>query len=273
LYLGGLCHSQDTEDQDRTGLELPYNQDALIAAITKVNPNIVAVLWGGGPMLMPWLSQVRAVLLPWYAGMEGGSALAEVLSGTADPGGRLPCTFPMQLKDSPAHALGDYNGTRIEHREGIFVGYRWADAKTLAPLFPFGHGLSYAQFAWSDMRVRRDQGKTLVSCRITNTSKRFGSEVVQLYVAPCVAPPNTSGTWPRPPKELKAFHKVSLDPGASCSVELVLDQKAFAFWNPDTRDWFVEAGDYQLLLAASSQDVRLQAKVSISAQDPESLGF
>jgi beta-glucosidase len=167
----------------------------------------------------------------------------------------------MQLKDSPAHALGDYNGTRIEHREGIFVGYRWADAKNLVPLFPFGHGLSYASFEWSDMTVRQENDRVVVTCRITNTSHRSGVEVVQLYVAP----PQTSGgpsAWPRPPKELKAFRKLVLAAGASQVVEMVLDQKAFMFWNPDTKDWFLEPGAYSLLLAASSREVLLQGKIS-----------
>ncbi len=249
LYLGGLSHGEDTEDQDRSSYGLPHGQDDLIAALADANPNLVAVLWGGNPFSMPWLPRVRAALLAWYPGMEGGEALADVLTGAVDPGGRLPFSWPARLEDSPAHALDDYRAERVEHREGIFTGYRWFDQRGIEPLFPFGHGLSYTRFEIRDLDISPEGG---CSVTVTNRGERSGRTVVQCYIAPPVS------RWPRPPQELKAFQAVELAVGASRRLTLELGPDAFAHWCQERRGWHQEPGKYTIAVGFSSRDLPLR---------------
>ncbi|HEY0083390.1 MAG TPA: glycoside hydrolase family 3 C-terminal domain-containing protein, partial [Pyrinomonadaceae bacterium] len=216
VVVGGLNHDKffDAEASDRKDMKLPYGQDELIRRIVEANPRTVLVLFGGGPVEMgSWLARVPAVVQAWYPGMEGGHALARVLFGDVNPSGKLPCTFPKSLSDSPAHALGAYPGTdgTVRYAEGLFVGYRWFDAKRIEPLFPFGHGLSYTRFGYSNLRlVENESGRdpgVAVEFELTNTGAREGAEVAQIYVR------DVESSLPRPPRELKAFHKVSLKPG------------------------------------------------------------
>jgi beta-glucosidase len=261
IYVGGLNHSLglDSEAADRKDMKLPYGQDALMERIVEANPRIIVVLLGGGPVEMgPWLARVPAVLLAWYPGMEGGHALARVLFGDASPSGKLPCTFPARLEDSPAHASGAYpgkNGT-VRYEEGLLVGYRWFDAKQVAPLFPFGHGLSYTRFEYSDLRLvegKDAQGPALtVEFKVTNTGEREGGEVAQVYVS------DVKSSLPRPVKELKGFRKVFLKPGESQTVSVPLDRRAFAFYDPQRRGWLAEQGDFRIMVGSSSRDIRLQ---------------
>jgi beta-glucosidase len=258
VFVGGLTHQDDTEAGDRHSLDLPHGQDELISALAAANPRLVVVLVAGSPVAMPWIDQVPAVVLPWYGGCEGGRALAEVLTGAVNPSGRLPFTFPKQLADSPGHALDDYNSQKCEYREGVFVGYRWHDARDIAPLFCFGHGLSYTRFDYSDITVERRGESVAVACTVTNTGKREGSEVVQCYVSDDVA------SVARPPRELKAFKKVSLAPGAKVRVELSLDARAFAFWDESRNGWNVEPGRFTISVGASSRDLRLKAAIDLA---------
>src|ERR1019366_989561 len=190
IVIAGTNHSRnfDTEGSDRKDLKLPYNQDELIRRVVEANPRTIVVLISGGAVEMDrWVDRVPAIVQAWYPGMEGGNAIAGVLFGDVNPSGKLPCTFPKRLEDSPAHALDAYPGVKgVEHyEEGLLVGYRWFDTKNIEPLFPFGHGLSYTQFAYSALSLTSGNNATdplvTVTADIANTGKRDGSEVVQVY--------------------------------------------------------------------------------------------
>ena len=262
IVVGGLNHNdfRETESKDRKGLELPGGQSELIARVVEANPRTVVVLVSGAPVAMdPWLGKVPAVLQAWYAGMEGGNALAAILFGDVNPSGKLPFTFPKRLADSPAHALGAYPGKHgtVTYAEGLLVGYRWFDAKAVAPLFPFGHGLSYTRFEYSNLRVTggdQPSGSPVrVQVDVMNQGPRAGSETIQVYVH------DAESTQPRPPKELKGFRKIALDPGEKQTVEVPLGPESFAFYDPARKAWVAEAGEFQILVGASSGDIRLTA--------------
>ena len=261
VFVGGLNHDKyfDTESSDRRDLRLPAGQDDLIRRIVAANPRTVVVLVAGSPVEMgAWLPQVPGVLQAWYSGMEGGNALARVLFGAVNPSGKLPCTFPKALADSPAHALGAYPGKDgvVRYTEGLLVGYRWYDTKGIEPLFPFGHGLSYSHFEYSALQVRAGSGSpeaaATLQFELANTSARAGAEVVQVYVH------QKHPSLPRPEKELKAFRKILLQPGESQVVTLALGQAAFSFYDPQ-RGWVSEPDEFTIEVGSSSRDIRLQA--------------
>lgn len=261
IYVGGLNHSPglDSEAADRKDMKLPFGQDELIGRIVEANPRTIVVLLGGGPVeLGPWLSRVPAVLQAWYPGMEGGNALASVLFGDVNPSGKLPCTFPKQLADSPAHALGAYPGKdgTVRYEEGLLVGYRWFDTKKLEPLFPFGHGLSYTRFEYSGLKlVEGKDAKSpalAVEFEVANAGAREGAEVAQVYVR------DVESSLPRPFKELKGFRKVQLKPGEKQTVSIPLARNAFAFYDPGRRGWLAEKGDFRIMVGGSSRDIRLE---------------
>jgi beta-glucosidase len=268
IVVGGLNHDKflDAESADRKDLKLPYGQDELIHRVVAANPRTVVVLFGGGPVEMgPWLSRVPAVVQAWYPGMEGGNALARVLFGDINPSGKLPCTFPKRLADSPAHALGAYPGENltVRYEEGLLVGYRWFDARKIEPLFPFGHGLSYTSFRYSNLRLVEgaDGGKgpaLAVEFEVANTGARAGAEVAQIYVR------DESASLPRPPRELKGFRKVFLKPGERQTVSVMLDQGAFAFYDPSRSLWVAEKGDFKIEVGSSSRDIRLEGNFRLS---------
>ena len=229
IYVGGLNRKFgfDSEGGDRKDIKLPAGQDKLLAKIVRANPRTVVVLIGGGAVEMDdsWLSRVPALLYAWYPGMEGGNALAHVLFGDVNPSGKLPCTFPKRLADTPAAALDAYpgeNGT-VVYKEGLLVGYRWYDTKDIEPLFPFGYGLSYTRFAYTNLNLVQTSGATglplTVEFEIANTGGRAGAEVAEIYVQPV-----NPGVF-RPVKELKGFVKVFLQPGEKQKVSVTLDQK------------------------------------------------
>ncbi len=257
LFVGGLTHQDDTEASDRRDLALPHGQDELIEALAAVAPRFVVALVAGSPVAMPWADRVPAIVYAWYAGGEGGHALADVLLGKVDPSGRLPFTFPRSLADSPAHALDDYRAGVCDYREGVFVGYRWHDARGLDPLFCFGHGLSYTRFAYADLALARRDDAVLVTCTVTNTGARSGAEVLQCYVG------DDEASVARPPRELKAFRKVALAPGESTRVEWLLDARAFAFWDERRDGWHLEPGRFTIWVGASSRDLRLHASIDL----------
>ena len=267
IYVGGLNHSLglDSEAADRKDLKLPYNQDELLQRVIAANPRTIVVLLGGGPVEMgAWLARAPALLYAWYPGMEGGSALARVLFGDVSPSGKLPCTFPVRLEDSPAHALGAYpgKGGTVRYDEGLLVGYRWFDAKSVEPLFPFGHGLSYTRFEYSNLRLvegKDAKGPALtVEFDVTNAGAREGAEAAQVYLG------DVKASLPRPPKELKGFAKVSLKPGERRRVSIPLDRSAFAFYDPERRAWVAERGDFRVMVGASSRDIRLEGVFALA---------
>jgi beta-glucosidase len=254
----------DTEGSDLQSIVLPGRQNELVSAVAAANPNTVVVLQTGGPVEMAWLSDVAAVIEAWYPGQEAGNAIADVLTGAAEPGGRLPQSFPVKWADNPTNSQDAeiYPGLdgKVRYEEGVFVGYRHYDRHGIAPLFPFGFGLSYTSFALSDLSVDDSRfeadGVATVTLCVTNTGKRAGSTVVQLYVTDDIA------SLDRPAKELKGFAKLHLAPGESQSVSLRLDARAFAFYSETARHWLVEAGEFTLRAGTSSADLPLSAKVS-----------
>jgi beta-glucosidase len=270
LFVGGLSHQSGADDEgaDRRDLSLPAHQDALIARVVEANPRTVVVLIAGSPVDMTgWLARTPAVLQAWYGGSEAGNALAAVLFGDVSPSGKLPCTFPKTLADSPAHAAGlvrQFPGEagKVWYDEGLLVGYRWNDTKAVEPLFPFGHGLSYTRFQYSALQATLTAGAdgptAALSLQLSNTGGREGAEVVQAYVRP-VKPPVS-----RPEKELKAFAKVLLRPGEAKSVSLTLGPRAFAYYEPEAKAWRVAKGRYELLVGSSSRDIRLTGSVEVA---------
>jgi len=265
IFVGGYCHQAfgDDEGVDRPDLKLPSDQDGLIARLVEANPRTVVALISGAPVQMPWLDKVPAVLQAWYGGSEAGNALASVLFGDVSPSGKLPCSFPKVLSDSPAHTgsprtFPGENG-KLYYDEGLLVGYRWFDTKQIEPLFPFGHGLSYTTFSYGGLNVAAGTGaQANVECEITNTGSREGAEVVQVYVQPKKA------QVLRPSKELKGFLKVALKPGETKKVSIALNGRSFAYYAPEKKGWVVEAGEYGILVGSSSRDLRLTGSYKVS---------
>ena len=263
IFIGGLNKSghQDCEDTDRKGLELPYKQDKVIGALAKVNKNLIVVNISGNAVAMPWISEVPAVIQAWYLGTEAGNAIASVLVGDVNPSGKLPFTFPEKLEDVGAHQLGDYPGRQREdgifdekYNESIFVGYRWTDKKKIRPLFPFGHGLSYTTFAYGkatvNKKVMKIDEQIVITVPITNTGKRIGSEIVQLYIS------DLKSSLPRPVKELKGFSKIQLAPGETQEVTFLIDKQALSFFNDSRHEWVAEPGKFEAQIAASATDIK-----------------
>ena len=236
-----------SEGIDRADLSLPGFQDQLIAAVASANPHTIVVLNTGDPVLMPWLSQVAGVLEAWYPGEEDGNAIAPILFGQVNPSGKLPVTFPASDSAVPASTPAQYpgvNGTAT-YSEGLEVGYRWDDAQGVTPLFPFGYGLSYTQFAFSHLAVRQAGGSVQVSADISNTGRRAGTEVAQLYLGD----PASIG---EPPRQLKAFQRVTLRPGQHAMVRFTLPPSSLAYWDTATSGWAVAPGTYQVYVGDSS---------------------
>ncbi len=267
IIVAGLNHTGhfDAEENDRNDLKLPFKQDELIRSVVAANPRTIVVLVSGGALEMDaWLDRVPAVLQAWYSGMEGGNALAGIMFGDVNPSGKLPCTFPKHLADSPAHALGAYPGKDgTEHyAEGLLVGYRWFDTKEIEPLFPFGHGLSYTRFAYSGLRIVRDAAPAgdpafSVEFTVANIGARAGAETAQLYVR------ELQPSVVRPFKELKGFQKVLLQPGEKRTLSIPLKSGALSHYDPGLGAWVAEKGDYLVMVGSSSRDIRLQTAVHL----------
>ena len=258
-----IVGNHDNEGRDRPNLSLPNKQDALISAVAAVNPKTIVVLKTGGPVLMPWLDQVPAILEVWYPGEEDGNVVADLLFGAVNPSGKLPMTFPKAENQVPASSPEQYpgvNGTAV-YSEQLLVGYRWYDARNVEPLFPFGFGLSYTTFALTNLDVTpfSADGKVVVSLDVTNTGPRAGAEVVQVYVA---APPDAG----EPPKQLKGFAKVNLQAGETRHVVITLDRRAFSIWDTEAGQWVLVPGQHQILVGTSSRDLPLHSAVTIPGE-------
>ncbi len=260
----GLTGEWESEGFDRVDMKLPGEQDELIRRVRAVNPNTVVVLNAGSALEMPWADEVPAILQLWYDGQEQGNALADVLFGDTNPSGKLPTTFPLRLEDNPAHINYPGENGKVRYGEGIFVGYRYYEKKKVAPLFPFGHGLSYTTFDYANLTLSAERltaADTLtISVDVTNSGKVTGKEVVQVYVR------DISATFARPEKELKAFAKVGLAPGQTKTVSFTLDREAFWHFDTSANAWAVEPGDFEILVGSSSADIRLSAKITVDAE-------
>ena len=264
VIFAGLPDSFESEGYDRDHMQLPACQNELIHAVAAVQPNTVVVLHNGSPVEMPWIGEVKGVLEAYLGGEASGGAVADVLFGKVNPSGKLPETFPKRMEDNPSFLFYPGEGDVSEYREGIFVGYRYYDRRKMEVLFPFGHGLSYTTFAYSNLRCSKaemdDEGTLTVSVDITNTGKVAGKEAVQLYIA------SPAGEVLRPEKELRGFEKVELQPGETKTVVFELKKRAFSYWETKIHDWYAPSGEYEILIGASSRDIRLSGKVKYTAK-------
>ncbi len=261
IVIIGAASISEGEGYDRENLDLPGDQNALVEAVVAANPRTVVVLMNGAPYAMPWVDHVPAILEGWLGGEEGPDAVARILFGQAEPSGRLPVTFPRAIEDTPAFPYYPGDETAL-YGEGLFVGYRHFDRAAQAPLFPFGHGLTYTRFAYTDVRAPEEvkAGDAVeVSFTLANIGQRSGKETAQLYVRP------RGPSVERPVKELKGFAKVALAPGESREVRLKLDARAFSFYDPTRRAWIAEPGAYDLLIGASAADIELQTTVRLES--------
>jgi beta-glucosidase len=254
----------DTEGHDRVDMDLPADQVALVRAVAGVNPNTVVLVNSGAPVTLDWADEVGAVAQVWYLGQEAGHAIADVLFGDADAGGRLPTTFPRQLADTPAFPTYPGADGRARYAEGVFVGYRHYDARQVEPRFCFGHGLSYTRFAYGDLQLSLvdpadpDTGALVTATvDVTNVGDRPGREVVQLYVR------DVDATVARPEQELKQFHKVTLAPGETRTVRLELDGRAFSFWDAGRHGWVLEPGEFEVRVGSSSRNIHTTGTIRL----------
>jgi len=259
----GLPEVLESEGFDRKDMRLPACQEMLVEEVAKVQKNTVVVVHCGGAIEMPWIDSVKAVIYAYLGGEAVGSATVDILFGDVNPSGKLAETFPLRLEDNPSYLYYFGEGDRTEYREGVFVGYRYYDKKAMPVLFPFGYGLSYTQFAYSDLKLDKTEMKdtdTLhVSVKVKNIGGRAGKEIVQLYVR------DDESSVIRPVQELKGFEKVALAPGEEKTVEFTLEKRAFAYYNTELADWHVETGDFTILVGKSSRDIRLSGKVRVES--------
>lgn len=252
LYLG-LPEISESEGMDRQHMRLPANQEKLLYAVAEANPNLVVVLSGGSAVELPWVDQCKGLIHGYLSGQAGAGAMADLLTGAVNPSGKLAESFPIRYEDTPNHTYFPGRQRTAEYRESIYVGYRYYETVGKAVRFPFGFGLSYTTFAYSDLKATQNE----VSFTLTNTGKCAGAEIAQVYLSAV-----NSGIF-RPARELKGFAKVFLEPGESRTVTIPLDDKAFRYFNVKTNAWEVEGGEYSVQVGASVQDIRLTASLTV----------
>ena len=262
VIFAGLPDEYESEGYDRSHMSLPENQLKLIDEICRVNKNTIVVLHNGSPVEMPFAGKVKGILETYLGGQAVGGAVCDVLFGKSNPCGKLPETFPIKLSDNPSYLNFPGEGDKVQYNEGIFVGYRYYDYKNTEPLFPFGHGLSYTAFEYSDFKLSHSEindGKLLTAeVIVRNIGSRAGKEIVQLYVS------GRKSSVIRPLKELKGFEKVELKPGEAKKVMFRLDSRAFSYYCEEIGDWYAESGEYEIMVGASSADIRLKDSVYVN---------
>lgn len=263
IIFAGLPEKYDSEGSDRTHLRLPDNQNALIEAVAKVQKNTIVVLINGSAIEMPWIHQVKCILESYLGGQAMAGAVADILFGDVNPSGKLAETFPEKLSHNPSFINFPGEVDRVEYKEGLFVGYKHYDKVDIRPLFPFGYGLSYTSFEYTDISVDKkeilDTENVKVSVKIKNTGKKAGKEIIQLYVK------DVESSVIRPVKELKGFEKVTLEPGEEKFVTFTLGKRAFAYYNVKLKDWHVESGNFEILIGKSSEDILLNETVNVKS--------
>jgi beta-glucosidase len=258
VLIVGTNSDWETEGYDRTNLNLPNNQDELITKICKVNPNTVVVMNTGSPCAMPWHDDAKAILQCWFPGQEFGNSLSDILFGEVNPSGKLPTTFPKDIKDTPIFSHYPGEDLQMDYVEGLYIGYRWYEKEGIEPLFPFGHGLSYTNFQYQDLRVVPPKGNgTAVAfeIKVTNTGAVKGKEIIQCYVG------SASSYIERPLKELKAFSKIELEPLEARTVLFELTERDLSYWDEGSNQWKIEPSEYKVSVGASSKDIREEVSV------------
>jgi len=265
IIVVGRSPALESEGFDIKSLDLPAGQDDLIEAVAKANRHTVVVINAGGPVVMTkWIAQVPAILDMWYDGQEGGNAIADILFGDTNPSGKLPVSFVKEWKDSPTHGHYPGQNLQVDYAEGIYVGYRYFDKQKIEPLFPFGYGLSYTKFDYSDLKISPSEvspGKPVeVSLQVRNSGSRSGAEVVEVYVH------DGHPGLDRPVEELKGFRRVDLAPGEMEVVHFTLDRSAMAFYSTAKKDWVTEPGQFEVLVGSSSRDIRLKGSFILNGE-------
>ncbi|MFJ8414594.1 glycoside hydrolase family 3 C-terminal domain-containing protein [Bacillus paramycoides] len=259
----GLPDRYESEGFDRKHLQMPENHVQLIEAIAEVQSNIVVVLSNGAPIEMPWIGKVKGILEGYLGGQALGGAIADILFGDANPSGKLAETFPKVLSDNPSYLNFPGEGDKVEYKEGVFVGYRYYDTKNIEPLFPFGFGLSYTNFEYSNLSIDKkeikDTDTVSVRVNVRNTGSTVGKEIVQLYIK------DVESTMIRPEKELKGFEKVALQPGEEKTVSFTLNKRSFAYYNVELKDWHVETGEFEILVGKSSKEIVLHDSLYVQS--------
>ncbi|BCJ98203.1 glycoside hydrolase family 3 C-terminal domain-containing protein [Anaerocolumna chitinilytica] len=264
VIFAGLPDSFESEGYDRTHLELPQCQNHLIQEIAKVQKNIVVILHNGSPVRMPWLNDIKGLLSVYLGGQAVGGACVDLLYGKVNPSGKLAETYPLSLKHNPSYLNFPSTEKEVVYSEGVFIGYRYYDTKELEVLYPFGYGLSYTEFQYSDLKVSpeadlKDTDTITVTLKVKNTGKIAGKEVAQLYVH------DKEAYVSRPEKELKGFVKVSLAPGEEKEISFTLDKRSFAYYSKELKDWYVETGDFTIMIGKSSRDIVLVKDIFITS--------
>ena len=266
IVFAGLPDSYESEGYDRKHIRIPEGHRILIEEVAQVNKNTVVVLSNGSPIEMPWIDKVAGVLEGYLGGQASGGAVADLLFGVANPCGKLAETFPKRLEDNPSYLNFPGDSKKVEYREGIFVGYRYYEAKNIDVLFPFGYGLSYTTFDYTDISLDKnemmDNEEVMVKVKVKNAGDMAGKEIVQLYVR------DIESSVIRPAKELKGFEKVMLQPGEEKTVTFTLDKRAFAYYNEEIKDWYVEDGEFEILVGGSSQHTPLRTTITVKSTQP-----
>ncbi len=251
IYCAALGHQFDTEGDDRKTMALPVEQDLMIKTLASVNKNIVVTVTAGSPVEMPWIDDVKAVLWGWYAGMEGGNVMGDILKGKICPSGKMPFTLPIRYEDTPVARYGEYKSGSCKYNEDILVGYRAFDYDGIEPLFPFGHGLSYSSFSYSNLHVSIDGETVNVSFKLKNIGSIKAAEVAQLYVG------DPECSVKRAPRELRSFAKVVLKPNEERVINMQLKPLDLSFFDEETESFVLEKGSFDIYLGSSSRDIRL----------------
>ena len=265
VVCAGLIDVYETEGVDRQDMKMPPGHDALIEQLAAVHGRVVVVLSNGSPVEMPWVDAVQSILEGYLGGQAGAGAIADILYGRVNPSGKLAETFPLRLEDTSCYANFPGGPVTVEYRESIYVGYRYYDTVGQDVLFPFGHGLSYTRFDYRDLNLEVDGDGVAVRLKVRNAGDMAGKETIQVYVH------DTESTAFRPAKELKGFTKIYLEPGEETEVSIALDRRAFAYYDVAQRDWVIEAGEFEVLVGASSRDIRLTGKVQMVSEQQASL--
>jgi len=259
----GLPERYESEGYDRNHMDIPESHKNLIEAVAEVQNNIVVVLSNGAPIEMPWVNKVKGIVETYLGGQAVGGAIADILFGVTNPCGKLAETFPMKLSHNPSYINFPGEEDKVEYKEGLFVGYRYYDAKGIEPLFPFGYGLSYTNFEYTDILVDKNEIKdtdtVTVKVKVKNTGSIVGKEIIQLYIR------DIESSVIRPLKELKGFEKVELQPGEEKEVSFILNKRSFAYYNIDIKDWHVESGDFEILIGKSSKEIVLRKTINVQS--------
>jgi len=266
IVFAGTNYNYESEGFDRKDLILPNEQDELIKKVAEVNPNTIVVLTTGSPVLMDkWLNNVDGLIEAWFAGEQAGNAIAEILLGETNPSGKLPMTFPNKWEDCSAFNTYKKEDGTTRYEDGIYVGYRHFEKNNIKPLYPFGYGLSYTTFKYNDLKLSSKEinqndklnDKLAIRFVLKNVGNIKGSEVVQIYVR------DIQSSVDRPVKELKGFEKVSLNPGEGRLVEFIIDKTSLSFFDPKSKEWIAESGEFEILIGSSSEDIRLKGKFTL----------